>query len=174
LGQAQATGTVDSAIGDLFPFSDWCYNDPNWAQSVRKAWITRLPDSDGTGMVSHYVGKLVGREMEWDGESIKWRRNELWTRRAISGLPAKMKMQIEMGFEALGPHQTKLTCRIEYRVPYPIVGWFMDRLYVRPEVQGMATNAVEGLKKVASEGGILPVSIQMEKRKKDHPGYQAT
>jgi uncharacterized membrane protein len=174
LGQAQGTGTIDVAVEDLFHFSDWCYNDPKWAQFIRRAWITRLPGPDGTGMVSQYVGKIVGREMEWDGESIEWRNNELWARRAVSGLPAKMKMSIEMRFEALGPGATKLTCRIEYRVPYPIIGWLMDRFYVHREVRQMATSAIEGLKKVALGGGIQPISAQMEKRKDDHPGYQAT
>jgi uncharacterized membrane protein len=160
-------------VGDVFHFSDWCYNDPIWAPSIRKAWVTRLPGPDGTGMVSHYVGKVVGREMEWDGESIRWRRNESWARRASSGLPGKMNLVMEMRFEPLGPRQTRVTAQIQYRVPYPLFGWLLDRFYVRREIQQMARNAVQGLKKTSVEGGIKPVEAQMEKRKQDHAGYRA-
>lgn len=172
MGQAEATEIVEAAAEEIFHFSDWCYNDPIWAPSmIRKAWITRLPGPDGTGKVSHYVGKVVGREMEWDGESISWRENEFWAMRASTGLPAKMKMQMDMQFEPLGPHETKVTSKIRYTVPYPLVGWLIDRFYVRREVQQMVTNAVQGLKKASINGRIPPVEAQQEKRKEDHPGY---
>ncbi len=158
---------------DVFHFSDWCYNDPIWAPSIRKASITRLPGPDGTGMVSHYVGKVVGREMEWDGESISSRKNESWTRRASSGIPGRMSMVMEMRFEPLGPRQTRVTAKIQHRVPYPLVGWLMDRFYVGREIQKMARNAVQGLKKTSIDGGITPVEAQLEKRKQNHPGYRA-
>ncbi len=174
MGQAEDTEVVDAAVEDIFHFSDWCYNDPVWAPSVREARITRLPGPDGTGMVSHYVGKIMGREIEWDGESTKWRENEVWVRKASTGFPAKMKMSIEMRFEPLGPHTTRVTSKIGYRVPYPLLGWLMDRFFVHREAQRMATNAVQGLKKIAMGGGIPSVQAQLEQRKLDHPGYKAT
>lgn len=173
MGQAEADEIVEAAVESIFHFSDWCYNDTIWAPSIRKAWITRLPGPDGTGMVSHYVGKVVGREMEWDGESISWRENELWARRAITGLPAKMRMSMEMRFEPIGPRETKVTSKIQYKVPYPLVGWLMDRFYVHREVQKMATDAVRGLREASINGRIPPVQAQQEKRKEDHPGYLA-
>jgi uncharacterized membrane protein len=171
MGRAEATETIDAPRGDLFHFTDWCYNDPKWAPSIRKAWITKLPDSDGRGKISHYVGTIMGRGMEWEGESVKWKMNELWSMRAISGLPAKMNMLTEMRFEPEGPNKTKVTVSIEFRTPYPLIGWFVDKFYLSRQAKRMARNGVVGMSKAASLGKIPPLKEQMERRKADHPGY---
>jgi hypothetical protein len=76
-----------------------------------------------------------------------------------------------MRFEPVETNQTRVTSRIDYRVPYPLVGWIVDKLYVGRQARKMATQAVEGIKKAAREGKILTLQEQMEKRKADHPGY---
>lgn len=172
MGHVEATETVEAPREDVFNFTDWCYNDPEWAPMVRKAWIVKLPGPDGLSMLTHYVGNVMGREMEWEGESVKWRRNEFWARKALSGRLAKMNMQIEMRFEPLGAGRTKVTSKIDYRVSYPLIGWLIDRLYVRREAGKMARNAVDGIRKATIEGRIPPLQVQLEKRKADHPGYQ--
>jgi uncharacterized membrane protein len=171
LGHVEATEIVEASREDVFHFTDWCYNDPVWAPFLSKAWIVKLPGPDGLAMVSHFVGKIMGRDLEWEGESVKWMKNEIWARRALSGLPAKMSMQMEMRFEPVGMDRTKVTARIDYRVPYPLVGWLIDRLYVSRHARKMATEAVEGIKKTALEGRIPTLQVQLEKRKVDHPGY---
>jgi len=171
LGHVQATEIVEASGEDVFHFTDWCYDDPEWARFITKAWIVRLPGPDGLAMVSHYVGKVMGRELEWEGESVKWSRNELWTRKALSGPFAKMSMQMELRFEPVGTRRTKVTSRIDYRVPYPLAGWLIDQLYMRRQARKMAADAVEGIKKAAIEGRIPTLQVQLEKRKVDHPGY---
>lgn len=155
----------------MFHYTDWCYNDPEWAPMVRKAQIVRLPGPGGLGMLTHYVGKVMGREMEWEGESVRWKRNEFWARKALSGRLAKMNMEIEMRFQPLDSGRTKVTSKVDYRVPYPLLGWLIDRLYVRRQARQMARNAVEGIRNAATAGKIPPIPIQLEKRKADHPGY---
>jgi uncharacterized membrane protein len=123
-------------------------------------------------MTSHYVGKVMGRELEWEGELVKWRRSELWARKALSGPFAKMGMQIEMRFETVGTGRTKVTSMIDYRVPYPLAGWLIDRLYMGRQARKMARDTAEGIKKAAMEGRIPTFQVQLEKRKVDHPGYQ--
>jgi hypothetical protein len=86
---------------------------------------------DGLAMVSHYIGKVMGRDLEWEGELVKWKRDELWTRKALNGPFAKMSMQMELRFELIGTGRTKVTSTIDYRVPYPLAGWIFDKLYVR-------------------------------------------
>lgn len=173
MSRVQATGTVDSPLKEIFHFSDWCYNDPIWASSIKKASVTKLPNPDGTGMVSHYVGNILGRDLEWDGESIQWNLDESWTRRATTGLPARMNMQVKLKFRSLGPGKTEVTSSIEYHVPYPLVGWLVDRFFARRRVQEMADNAINGLKKVGAERKIPPLDEQLAKRKSDHPGYSS-
>ena len=80
-------------------------------------------------------------------------------------------MQMELRFELVGTGHTKVTSRIDYRVPYPLAGWLIDKLYVHRLARKMATDAVEGIKKAAMEGRIPTVQVQLEKRKVDHPGY---
>jgi len=94
--------------------------------------------------------------------------------KAISGRPAKMRMQTEMMFERLGPNKTRVTCVMEYRVPYSVVGSFLDWLYLRRKAQEHTRNAVQGMKRAAALHRILPLQLQIEKRKLDHPGYQHT
>ncbi len=171
MGRVEATETVEAPREDVFHFTDWCYDDPEWARFISKAWIVRLPGPNGLGMVSHYVGKVMGRELEWEGELVKWRRNELWARKALSGPFAKMNMQMELRFEQAGTGQTEVTSRIDYRVLYPLAGWLIDKLYVHRLARKMATDAVRGIKKAAMEGIIPTIHAQMEKRKVDHPGY---
>jgi uncharacterized membrane protein len=171
LGHVEATETVEAPREDVFHFTDWCYDDPEWAQFISKAWIVTLPGPDGLGMTSHYVGKVMGRELEWDGELVKWRSNEFWARKALSGPFAKMSMQMEMRFETVGTGRTKVTSMIDYRSPYPLAGWLIDRLYMGRQARKMVNDVVEGIKKAASEGRILTLQIQLEKRKVDHPGY---
>jgi len=171
LGHVEATETVEAPREDVFHFTDWCYDDPEWASFISRAWIVKLPGHDGLGMVGHYVGKVMGRELEWEGESVKWRRNEFWARKALSGPFAKTSMQMEMRFEPVTPAWTKVTSSIDYRVPYPLAGWIIDRLYMRRQARKMATDAVEGIKKAAIEGRVPTLQQQLEKRKGDHPGY---
>jgi uncharacterized membrane protein len=171
LGHVEATETVEAPREDVFHFTDWCYDDPVWAPFLNKAWIVRLSGPDGLGMVSHYVGRFMGRELEWEGELVNWRRNEFWARKALSGPFSRMGMQMEMRFDLAGPARTKVASTIDYRVPYPLVGWLIDKLYVRRQARKMATDAVEGIKKAAVEGRIPTLQVQLEKRKLDHPGY---
>ena len=171
MGHVEATETVEASREDVFYFTDWCYDDPEWARFIGKAWIVNLPGPDGLGMTSHYVGKVMGRELEWEGELVEWRRNELWTRKALSGPFAKMNMQMEMRFETVGTNRTKVTSTIDYEVPYPVAGWFIDKLYIGRQARKMAADVVEGIKKAAMEGRIPTLQVQLEKRKVDHPGY---
>ncbi len=169
--RAEASGIVEADGRDLFHFTDWCYNVPTWFLPVRKTWITELPDSAGLGKVTHYVGHLMGREMEWEAESVEWKENELWMMRAITGPPARMNMQLELRFEAAGPGKTRVTCAVGYRVPYPLIGSLIDRFYLRHEARRLANDAIEGMKRAADRRKVPPVAVQLEKREADHPGY---
>ncbi|HEV2139172.1 MAG TPA: hypothetical protein VGR53_10050 [Nitrososphaerales archaeon] len=171
MGRVEASGIVEAEAEELFHFTDWCYNDPVWAPSISKAWITKLPDSSGLGKVSHYVGTIMGRKAEWEGESTNWKPNEVWGMKAITGPPAKMKMQNEMRFEKLGPGKTRVRFVVEYHAPYPIVGIILDRLYLRSKAQVHARNAIEGMKS-AQQRKVPSLLMQFEKRKSDHPGYR--
>jgi len=37
LARVEASGEVEAKTEDLFNFTDWCYNDPVWAPSIKKA-----------------------------------------------------------------------------------------------------------------------------------------
>ncbi len=171
MGRVEASGIVDSDRVDLFHFTDWCYNAPEWFPSIRKVWIIKLPDSAGLGKVAHYVGDWKGGEMEWEAESVEWRENELRIMRAISGLPARMNMQLEWRYDAAGPGKTRVTCAFKCRVPYPLIGLLMERFYILPEAQRQVNDAIEGMKKAADQHKVPPVDSQLEKRKADYPGY---
>ncbi len=163
MSRVEASGIVDADSVDLFHFTDWCYNAHEWFPSIRKAWIIKLPDSAGLGKVARYVGNWMGREIEWEAESVEWKENELRIMRPISGLPARMNMQMEWRYDAAGPCKTRVTCVFEYRVPYSFIGWLIDLLFIRPEAQRQVNDAVEGMKKAADQQRVPPVDLQIER-----------
>lgn len=171
LSQVKTTGIVQASKADLFHYTDWCYNVPEWFPTIRKTWIVKLPDSTGMGKVTRYVGTIFGHEIEWEAESVRRRENEVWAMRAISGPPAKMDMQLELRFETAGSDKTSVTCMMNFNAPYPVIGALIDWFYVRSEAVRLINNAMDGMKAVAISGKVPPIGKQIEKRKTDHPGY---
>ncbi|HZW57488.1 MAG TPA: hypothetical protein VFF30_14465 [Nitrososphaerales archaeon] len=171
MGYAEASRIVDAERRDLFHYSDWCYNVPEWISAIRKTWIVRLPNSAGLGKITYYIGTIMGREMEWQAQSGVWRENEFWMMKASTVMPAKMNMHLKLRFETVGEGMTKAMCVMGFRTPYPLIGPFIDRFYLRKEAQRLVNIAVEGLKQVADQHMVPPVELQFERRKADHPGY---
>ncbi len=174
MSEVESTGIVEAGKRELFYYTDWCYNVPDWFVPVRKTEILQLPDASGMGKLTHYAGRLLGRDMEWDAQSVEWKEDELWSMRASQGMPAKMGMQIRLRFETVKPGQTKVTCRVGYHVPYPLVGAIIDRFYVRKEATRLARLAIEGIQQAAREHRVPPVEAEFRNRKADHPGYGAS
>lgn len=171
MGQVEASGIVGAGRRELFYYTDWCYNVPEWFEPVRTTQILRLPDASGMGKVTHYAGTLLGRDMEWEAQSAEWMQDEVWMMKASRGMPAKMNMQLRFRFEAVGADETKVTCRVGYHAPYPVLGSIIDRFYLRKEALRLAQLAIEGMKRVAEQGRVLPLDLELENRKEDHPGY---
>jgi uncharacterized membrane protein len=145
-----------------------------WYRYKCVAKILKLPERDGSGKVAHYVGRPLGPIMEWEAESGEWKQNEVRVMKAISGLPSKMKMRIKFRYQDAGSNKTKVTCTLEYRVPYPLIGYLIDRIYLRPRSRKFVRNAIEGMKKIADQKVIPPIELQLEERKLDHPGYSVS
>jgi uncharacterized membrane protein len=171
MAQVEASGIVGAGRRELFYYTDWCYNVPEWFEPVRKTRILRLPDSAGMGKITHYTGTLLGRDMEWEARSAEWKEDETWMMKASEGMPAKMNMQLRFRFEAVGSDKTKVTCWVGYHAPYPLLGAVIDRFYLRKEATRLAHLAIAGMKRVAKQRLVRPVEAEFEKRKADHPGY---
>ena len=172
-GQVEASGIVDAGRRELFYYTDWCYNVPEWFEPVRETKILKLPGPTGIGKVTHYAGMLLGREMEWEARSVEWTEDEIWMMKASRGIPAKMNMQIRFRFETAEAGRTKVICRVGYHAPYPLVGAAIDRIYLRKEALRLANLAIVGMKRVAEQHRVQPLEVEFEKRKADHPGYGA-
>lgn len=172
MGQVEASGIVEAGRRELFYYTDWCYNVPEWFEPVRKTRILELPDLAGRGKVTQYAGTLLGRDMEWEARSAEWKEDEIWTMRASRGMPARMKMQIQFRFNAAETGKTKVTCVVGYRAPYPVLGVVIDRILLRKEAVRLANLAVQGMQRMAALHRVRPVAEEFEKRKADHPGYR--
>ena len=171
MAQVEASGIVGAGRRELFYYTDWCYNVPEWFPPVRKTRILQLPDSAGIGKVTRYAGTLLGRDMEWEARSVDWKEDEVWMMKATQGMPAKMNMEIRVRFEAVGSSQTKVTCRVGYHAPYPLLGALIDRFYLRKEAVRMAHLAIDGMRKAVEDGRVQALEVEFENRKADHPGY---
>lgn len=171
MGQVEASGIVDADRRELFLFTDWCYNLPEWFPAIKKAWIVRLPNSDGSGKVTHYLGTIMGEEMEWEGQSVEWKENEIWMMRAFKGKPAKLTMWIKFVFEPAVEGKTKVTGFLGYGAPYLLIGPLIDQFYIRREAMRLIKVAIEGMKIAADQGKIPSVELQFEKRKADRLDY---
>ena len=174
MGQVEATGIVESAGRELFFYTDWCYNVPEWFSAVKKTKILRLPNSIGLGKITYYVGTILGREMEWEAHSVEWKENEVWKMKASTGMTAKMNMYMKFRFEDAGVGRTKVTGSMGFQSPYPVIGLLIDRFYLRKEAQRLVNSGIEGLKRLAAERKIPLMASQFEKRKTDHPGYSVS
>jgi len=173
MSRVEMLRTVDAPVEDVFHFTEWCYNGPEWMPFVQKAWITELPGPDGLGGETHYVGEMMGKEETWEATSTKFEANTLWAGKATAGDPAKMNMGAEVRFREVEPGKTEVRIAMSYKVPYPVVGWFLDRFYVRRDVRKMIEGMVEGIERAAAQSRIPSLAIQLKKREEDHPGYQA-
>ncbi len=171
MSQVEASGIVEAGRRELFYYADWCYNVPEWFAPVRKTRILQLPDSAGLGKVTHYTGRLLGRDMEWQAQSVEWKEDEIWMMRASQGMPAKMNMQIRFRFETVETGKTKVTCWVGYHAPYSLLGAVIDRFYLRKEAVRLANLAIKGMQRIAEQHRVQPVDLEFEKRKADHPGY---
>ncbi len=171
MGQVEASGLVAAGRRELFYYTDWCYNVPEWFPPVRSTRILQLPDATGLGRVTRYQGTLLGRDMEWETQSAEWKADEIWMMQASQGMPAKMNMQIRFRFETVEPGRTKVTCRVGYHAHYPLLGAIIDRLYLRKEAVRLADLAIEGIQRMAGQGRVRPIKRELEKRRADHPGY---
>ncbi len=172
MGQVEVTGIVNAERPELFAYTDWCYNVPQWFAAIRETRIVRLPDAAGEGKVTHYVGTLLGRDMEWEARTAEWKENERWAMKAAQGTPAKMNMRVELRFETAEHGRTKVTCSLRYHAPYPLLGALIDRFYLRKEGLRLANLALDGIRRVAEQHQVPSIGAQLEKRRTDHPGYQ--
>jgi len=168
--RVEAMGIVEAPADDIFHFTDWCYNT-GWLPFIDQARILELPGPDGLGGVTGWKGTMMGRHIEWHGESIRHEQGRFWAMKATSGLPLKMRMQAEMQLHSIEPRRTRVTFAMEYAMPYSILGWLMDRFYVQRDARKMVQAAVEALRRLGAEGGIPPTPDQLERRKVDYPGY---
>ncbi len=171
MGQVEASGVVEAGRRELFYYTDWCYNVPEWFEPVRRTQILRLPDAAGMGKVTHYAGTLLGRDMEWEARSADWSEDETWSMRACEGMPAKMNLGLRLRFEAVDAGRTRVTCGISYHAPYPLLGAIIDRFYLRREAVRLANLAVRGLQRVGQKHRVRSIEAEFEERKRDHPGY---
>ncbi len=172
MGHVAASQIVEAGRRELFYYTDWCYNVPEWFQPVRKTRILQLPDLNGMGKVTHYEGRLLGRDLEWDARSDAWKEDELWAMRAFQGMPAKMNMRIEFRFESVTAGKTMVTCSVGYHAPYPVLGHIIDRFYLQKEAARLANLAVDGMRRKADDRRVQSIEAESEKRRTDHPGYQ--
>ncbi len=174
MAQVEVSGIVGAGRRELFYYTDWCYNVPEWFEPVRKTRILELPDAAGMGKVTRYAGTLLGRDMEWEAQSAEWQEDEIWMMRASGGMPAKMHMQLRFRFETVDADRTKVTCFVGYHAPYPLLGSVIDRLYLRKEASRLAGLAIVGMQRAAKQHLVRPVEEEFENRKADHPGYGMT
>ncbi len=172
MAHVEASGIVGAGRRELFYYSDWCYNVPEWFEPVRKTQILQLPDSSGMGKVTRYAGTLLGRDMEWEAHSAEWKEDEVWMMRACRGMPAKMNMEVRFRFETVAPGRTRVTCRVGYHAPYPLLGSLIDRFYIQKEAARLAHLAIEGMQRVADQHRVRPLEAERVKRMADHPGYE--
>lgn len=171
MGRVESSGIVKTRRDALFWFTDWCYNVPEWFSAISKTWIVRLPDSNGLGKITHYVGRMMGKDMEWEARSVEWKENDYWMMKASSGAPGRMNMYLSVRFRDEGVGETRVTVVMGYKIPYPIIGPLMDRFYVQKEAHRLVNIAIEGMQRAAYERRIPPISLQLERRKINRPDY---
>lgn len=173
MGSVEESVIVAASRRDLYHFADWCYNLPQWFPAIKKARILTLPDSNGLGKVTHYVGKMMGRKMEWEAESTEWKEDVSFTMNAFSGFPSKMNMQFNLLFEDAGEGRVRVTGILGFRAALPLIGRIIEFLFVRREAERMLQGAISGLARVAKESRIPSLREQFDRRAADHPGYDA-
>jgi uncharacterized membrane protein len=102
------------------------------------------------GTTAHHAGRIMGREMEWDGRIIEWTENARIVWQATSGLPQEMRMKAVNRVEKEGDG-TRYWLEVEYEPPYSNVGKIMDLVMIKRSVGKSIQNSNLKLKRIVEQ-----------------------
>lgn len=146
MAKAEGSIVIHASVNKVFrrvAQNDRC-ND--WLEFVSKANYNS-EQMNGVGTSAHYWGRIMGKEMEWDGKIIEWVEDARIVWQATSGEPKKMQMRA-INWTKKEDGNTRYGLEVEYQPPYSILGKVMDVIMIRRAIMRSIKNSLEKLKGV--------------------------
>lgn len=116
---------------------------PEWLEIIKKVEYNSN-DRAGVDVTAHVIGEIKGIRAEWDVEITERIKNKEIIWRSVAGDITAV------GLTILNPTETgtKLTCVIDYDLPYSMLGKRVDKTKVSKEINKNFVTGLEKLKKI--------------------------
>ena len=119
-----------------------------------------IKEGMGVGTTFRVIGDFSGKRLEWDCETIEFKRNEKISAKQIEG-PFK-KWQITNEFKELGENLTRVTMTVDYEMPFGPLGSILDKAkFAKSAEKGMET-ALYNVRGLLEGNGSIPVYITLD------------
>jgi uncharacterized membrane protein len=131
---------IEAPVANVFDFAaDW-ENWPKFFEGVSDfnptTDITR-----GNGASYAYKAKMFGMNVSVETTISEFVENEGWIGTAVKGLPHRTQWMFKPRDQ-----QTMFTYVLSYRLPIPLIGWIIDRFFVRPAWEKIVERSLRNLK----------------------------
>jgi uncharacterized membrane protein len=142
LTEVRKSVEIVAPIAGVFSFAaDW----ENWTRFFEGVSdfrpVTEI--TRGNGAIYAYKAKVLGLKMSVETAISDYVENEGWVGTSVRGLPH----QTQWVFEYDGD-KTTLTYVLGYRLPVPLVGSILDRLFVKPAWERIIEDSLKNLKSI--------------------------
>jgi uncharacterized protein YndB with AHSA1/START domain len=119
---------------------------PRWNKLIKEAFVTSK-EQIGVGSTVHYVGEAGGARGEWDIETTEWVKDKKYTWRTTSG---DVAMLVTWTLREVNG-DTEITYKIQYELPYSILGKIINKLRASRDIENGMTAALLNLKQLSEK-----------------------
>ena len=137
---------INAPLKEVFKYaSDWRKWE-EWFEGVFKfAPTTDLPH--GNGARYKYKAKLMKTTFVIETEIYDFEENVGWRGKATKG----MEHGTFWNFEDMGNNTTKFTYGLEYKMPIPVIGNWIDSKWVKPQWDKIIQNSLQNISKILNQ-----------------------
>ncbi len=126
-----------------------------WAANIEEQHLYIPGYHESKIMVEADGAKTVHRIAELDGKTMKWKSKVKFTQdKKIEYVQIEGRlvgMKVLWTFEVPKQGWTRVTITHTYNLKIPLIGWLIERYKIKPIVDKMTRNTLEGLKKIIKD-----------------------
>ncbi|MFO7933657.1 MAG: SRPBCC family protein [Bacteroidales bacterium] len=131
--------TINRPVEEVFAYaSDW-KKWHEWFEGV-SSFKPVTKTRKGNGARYAYKAKIMGLAIPVEIEIHDFIPDKGWKGRSTRGTPHRTRWEFESA--GLG---TRFTYGLEFRLPVPVVGPLMDRLFLKPQWEKLLRNSLQNL-----------------------------
>jgi len=143
--QAERSIVIDAPVERVFAYaSDWrIWHE--WFEGV-SSFTPTTESTTGTGTRYAYKASVMGVRIPVEIEIQDYVENKGWNGVSTKGAPHRTRWR----FDKVG-NSTRFTYGLEGQLPIPVIGKWLDRLFLQPQWEKILANSLDNLKKKFQE-----------------------